>query len=92
MRRYHEIFTVFCSATGMEISCAKSCFLSSMDVMDQMISDLFLFDHRNIDEGIKYLGFTLKPNGYTKTDWTWPIDRVIHKITLWCYRWLTLGG
>lgn len=61
-------------------------------MMEQKILDLFPFDHRKIDDGIKYLGYTLKPNGYSKINWAWLIEHVEHKIGLWCYRWLSLGG
>ena len=27
-------------------------------------------------EGLKYLGFYLKPNSYGKQDWGWPISKV----------------
>jgi len=91
-RRFHEIFTIFCDATGMEISPKKSCFLSPLDMLEPQIQDLFPFNHRKIDTGIRYLGFTLKPNGYKKTDWGWLIERVEQKIRLWCYRWLSIGG
>jgi len=91
-QKYHEIFKEFCEATGMEINLNKSCFLSMEEVMDQDILTLFPINHKCIDEGIKYLGFQLKPNGYNKSDWLWLIERVENKIGLWCYRWLSLGG
>jgi len=91
-RRYHQIFKDFCDATGMEINLNKSCFLSLEDEMDLEIHTLFPIEHKRIDEGIKYLGFQLKPNGYNKSDWSWLIERVEKKIGMWCFRWLTLGG
>lgn len=91
-RRYHDIISIFCDAIGMEICPSKSCFLTPMEVMEPHILELFPFDHRMIDFGINYLGFSLKPNGYNKTDWAWLVEHVEHKIGLWCYRWLSLGG
>jgi len=91
-RKYYEIISDFCGATGMEISLDKSCFISPLEVMEPSILELFPIVHRRLDEGIRYLGYHLKPNGYTKSDWNWLIGRVERKIGLWCYRYLSLGG
>jgi hypothetical protein len=40
---------------------------------------IFPFQHLDINEGVKYLGFTLKPNNYGKVDWGWILTRI--KIT-----------
>jgi hypothetical protein len=46
----------------------------------------------DLDQGLKYLGFHLKPNLYKKGDWQWLIAKVEKKINHWCNRWLSRGG
>jgi hypothetical protein len=40
---------------------------------------LFPFEEKTIDEGLKYLGFTLKPNDYRKEDWSWILKKLEKK-------------
>ena len=82
----------FCEATGMEINIKKSCFSSMEDEMDLDILSLFPIDHQRLEEGIRYLGFLIKPNRLHKGDWTWLIEWVERRIGHWCYRCLSLGG
>lgn len=42
--------------------------------------------------GIKYLGFMLKANSYSKNDWLWILERYFKKISMWEYRSLSLAG
>jgi hypothetical protein len=37
---------------------------------------IFHFEFLDFDEGIKYMGFRLKPNSYKKTDWLWLIAKL----------------
>jgi hypothetical protein len=46
----------------------------------------------DLEQGLKYLGFFLKPNQYKKCDWQWLIAKVEKKINTWCNRWLSRGG
>lgn len=45
-----------------------------------------------LQNGIKYLGFHLKANGYTAKDWEWLIERYYKKISSWEYKTLSLAG
>jgi hypothetical protein len=38
------------------------------------------------------LGFSLKPNCYTRADWNWLEKKIEKRISNWSHRWLTLGG
>jgi hypothetical protein len=67
--------SLFKQATGMEINEQNSSItFSSMDE-DEILYCLerLPFQVLDIDEGMKYLGFLLKPNDYRKTDWWWLI-------------------
>jgi hypothetical protein len=47
---------------------------------------------KNLVEGVKYLGFFLKPNCYRKEDWGWLIRKVEVRISIWVNRTLSRGG
>jgi len=84
--QYRGILSLFCTATRMEISGNKSCFMAPGGHMDTNILEIFPYQMHKIEDGFWYLGFTLKPNGYNKIDWSWLLDWVKSKIGLWCYR------
>ena len=90
--KYHEIITVYCSATGMMISNAKCLFISTEDSIQPDIMDMFSIGGTLLDSGFHYLGFYLKPNSYRINDWVWLWKRLDKKIGLWVYRYLSLGG
>lgn len=89
---YYRIIKEFCLATGMEINYEKSCFYSMGDALDPDIYTLFPVLYHHFDEGLTYLGYRLKPNCYRSGDWLWLIERIEHRIGVWCYRSLSLGG
>jgi hypothetical protein len=41
---------------------------------------------------MKYLGFSLKPNGYRVADWNWLSEKIAKRISNWTFQWLSLGG
>eukprot|EP00253_Pinus_taeda_P036677 PITA_36677 len=43
-------------------------------------------------DGIKYLGFRLKPNGYRIVDWLWLIAKVEKRLQVWYHRYLSRAG
>lgn len=45
-----------------------------------------------IYEGIKYLGFFIKPNGYRKSDWKWLIGKLEKRLMIWSNKWLSRAG
>jgi len=62
----NEILNLFYRATGMEINRGKSTIsLSECTLQEsQLALQKFSFQETNMLEGIKYLGFRLKPDGY----------------------------
>jgi hypothetical protein len=46
---------------------------------------------KNIDEGLKYLGFVLNPNAYHFNDWLWLYKKIQVRIYLWVHWWLSRG-
>jgi len=78
----------------MEVSTYKSSFLCHGicgEVVDH-IHNIFPFVVVDVEIGLKYLGYRLKTNNYTATEWTWLIKKVDFRINVWCYKWLSLGG
>jgi len=83
---YLDIINIFCSTSGMEISSTKSCFIAAGGIVDARILELFPYPQVTLENGFHYLGYTLKPNGYSKLDRNWLLERVDQKIGLWCYK------
>ena len=36
-----------------------------------------------LSEGLKYLGFQLKPNAYSFQDWTWLYKKINNRVSMW---------
>ena len=64
---------LFKKATGMLVNNHKSCLTTNLLTKEEELwyADIFPFEHKPLDARIKYLGFQLKPNDYTKNDWGW---------------------
>ena len=45
-----------------------------------------------LEAGLKYLGFQLKPNDYRKKDCTWLISKLEKKLKVWSHKWLSSAG
>jgi hypothetical protein len=56
------------------------------------IGQLFVFYIDSIDNGMKYLGYQLKPNDYRVIDWLWFAKNIEERINCSCYMCLSLGG
>jgi hypothetical protein len=91
---FQSILTNFCLASGMDVNCHKSCFLAQNidSSLEQRMQATFNIQFVSIDEGMKYLGFYIKPNNYRVADWKWLIQKVEKRIGNWTFRWLSLGG
>jgi hypothetical protein len=90
----NSILSKFCSATGMIINQHKSVFLvQNIDPnLQQNLKAIFNIKIVSIDQGMKYLGFNLKPNSYKVSDWMWILKKIEKRIGNWTFRWLSLGG
>jgi len=89
-----SILNLFSKATGMEFNSRKStissCLLSDGEIA--RLKSFFPFETKSIDEGLKYLGFNLKPNCYKKVDWLWLLEKLDKKLKLWSHKWLSRAG
>lgn len=46
------------------------------DEVKRSIRDLFPMDIIPLEDGIKYLGYIIKPNKYSRDDWIWLLKKV----------------
>lgn len=52
----------------------------------------FPFTIQKIEDGLKYLGYRLKPHGYKIADWTWLTAKVEKRLNVWYHRYLSRAG
>ena len=53
---------------------------------------LFPFIVTILYDGLKYLGFRLKPNCHKKEDLNWMLAKLERRVNIWCNRWLSREG
>ena len=72
-----DIF-LFSKATGMEINFGKYSLTTHLlrPEEEAEMSRIFPITIAGLDEGLKYLGFSLKANLYQKQDWFWLVGKV----------------
>ena len=85
---------IFKIATGMMINLQKSSvsFFRLKDTDLRYMTGFFPIQAVEISEGIKYLGFFIKPNGYRKFDWKWLIGKLEKRLMIWSNKWLSRAG
>jgi hypothetical protein len=85
---------MFGKATCMKINERNSTLSThNMELEEQRsYMDLFPFEQQELEKGLKYLGFHLKPNNYRKEDWKWLIAKLEKRLKGWSFRWLSHAG
>jgi hypothetical protein len=86
--------TLFKQATSMLINEHKSSItFASLDGGESLfITSRLPFQVFDLDEGLKYLGFQLKPNDYRKMNWLWLIAKLEKILKVWSHCWLSRAG
>lgn len=74
----------------MKTSESKSLLLS-FGVEREVSTPLNLYI-KEMDLGMKYLGYFLTPNNYRVAGWNWLVQKFEKRISNWSYRWLTMVG
>ena len=71
--KLRDIFYLFNLATRTVINGGESMIITqNLDEAEiKEYRNLFPFEIKGIDDGLKYMGFHLKPNIYKKVDWLW---------------------
>ena len=69
-RQYKEILQLFNLVLGMEINMTNSimCIPMVEAQLRNILERTFPSPTHNMNEGVKYLGYTIKPNNYKKGD------------------------
>ena len=72
-------------ATGMVVNVEKLNLIHNEfpEDMIQRTRELIQYQTTPIEEGFKYLGFTLKPNCYSFQDWVWLYKNIESRINIW---------
>ena len=85
---------IFSQAIGMCCNNQKSTmsFLIMEQGMEQWYALSFDYILVNVESGISYLKFFIKPNDYAKKDWVWLLSRIENRLKMWCNRWVSHGG
>jgi hypothetical protein len=73
-----NILSLFSKATGMVINEGKSSLTTNLLTEEELgaFRQHFPFVEKKLEEGLKYLGFVLKPNDYRKEDWNWLLKKM----------------
>jgi hypothetical protein len=89
-----NILSLFSKATGMQINDRKSSLSTYLltEEEEQAHNLFFPYERKTLDDGIKYLGFILKPNDYRKEDWKWLLKKMDKRLNTWSHRWLSRAG
>lgn len=89
-----NVFDLFQMATGMIINVQKSTLIAIGCSQHEVYftRHRFSFSTHPMEEGLKYLGFRLKPGGYKIADWVWLIVKVEKRLNVWYNRYLTQAG
>jgi len=89
-----EILDLFSKATGMDINAGKSTLSTHLlrPEEEAELTRFFPYNTVGLDEGLKYLGFSLKANLYLKRDWVWLIGKVEKRLMVWSHKWLSRAG
>jgi hypothetical protein len=84
----------FRKATGMQINEKKSTISTNAMTYQEVerYKSTFSYEQKPFDEGMKYLGFHLKPNNYRKEDWAWLIEKLEKRLKVWSFHWLSREG
>jgi hypothetical protein len=92
--KYREVLDSYMLATGMEVDVQKSSILFNgiQRAGELAIKALLSYSKIVFNNGLKYLGFTLKANECGFHDWLWLYTKNERRIATWCNRWLSLGG
>lgn len=82
--------SLFQSAPGMVINNFKSTITASDCTPHevQFVVHHFPFSLLKLEDGLRYLGYKLKPHGYKIDDWTWLISKLERRLSIWYHKYL----
>eukprot|EP00253_Pinus_taeda_P030603 PITA_30603 len=93
-RTFSKILLLFTAATGMFPNQSKSTITCSRTSVQELRLALQVFPYEilPLDQGLKYLGFRLKPTCQRIADWVWLVAKLEKRLTGWSFRYLFRAG
>lgn len=93
-RAFSNIINLFSSATGMLANHSKSSIiLYRTSIHESLIAQqCFPYSTHPLDQGLKYLGFRIKPVCSRITDWIWLVAKLEKRLNTWSHRYLSRAG
>ena len=91
---FNAMLKLFCKATCMCCNHSKST-LSYLGFSQHEIHfslQIFPFSSLEFEDGLKYLGFRLKPFKYKIVDWSWLVAKIEIILNIWHQIWLSRAG
>jgi len=90
----HNALGTFLKAMGMALNEAKSTITVTRcsQCETHYALRIFSFAILTLEQGLRYLGYRLKPHGYKITNWTWLITKVEKQLNIWYHKYLSRGG
>jgi hypothetical protein len=81
LRSFRDLLLLYKKSMGMEFNDAKSSLYTFglEEGLETTLDRYFPFPLLDFNDGVKYLGFYLKPNNYGKVDWNWLLGKVEKK-------------
>ena len=82
------ILHLFCTNIGMHCNNNKSTLTCHGCTPHEIhfAQQRFPFNLTKFEDGLKYLGFFLKPVNYKIVDWNWLITKIEKRLNNWCHR------
>ena len=94
LKEAEQVLDLYNKVTEMHINVEKP-ILSENGLPDtvrnRLISE-FPYSIKPMSEDFKYLGFVLKPNGYSFKDWMWLYKKIEGRLGCWTNKFLSRGG
>jgi hypothetical protein len=67
-------------------------FLECNEASHPKVANIFPYPSFDLYDGLKHLEYKINPNSYSLNDRGWIVFEVENNITLWCNRWISMGG
>lgn len=87
-------FSLFQVATRMTINDSKYTMIAAQCTQHETHFALqrFRFTPLRLEEGLKYLGYKIKPLDYIISHWTWLIAKMEKRLKTWYFKYLSRAG
>jgi hypothetical protein len=93
-KEIYTIISLFCKASGLTVNQSKTTIhyegLTEGEL--EAFKSFLPYNFSDLKFGFKYLGYHLKTGVQKACDWDWLVTKIAKKISLWCYKWLSIGG